>query len=308
MLLQIATETTDKSFIKELAELFVQLWQMELYHSGDNAVRLNQIIIAISVVLIGVVLSRYIAGSLAKKLLRWGKLSANAAHLIRRIIHLTLIVLIVLMALPIAGIPITIFTVLGGGIAIGIGFGAQTLFNNLISGMMIMAERPIRIGDVVDITGFRGTVQDISNRCVRLKQSDGIDVLIPNSAFLENPLLNWTLCDKDIRCQVSVGVAYGTSSQKVKQILLDVASNHPKVYKEPEPVVLFQNFGDNSLEFSVLFWAEISSPREKAILESDIRFMIDEDFAKANVVISFPQRDVHLDTLKPLEIRITKDS
>lgn len=285
--------------IEELESLLPTLgkiWNMVLYSSDGNVVRLNQVIIAISIIIIGVFVSKILASQITMKVQRWGKLGTNAAHVLKKCIHLVFIVVIVLIALPIAGIPVTIFTVLGGGIAIGIGFGAQNLFNNLISGMIIMAERPIRIGDVIEIDGLRGKVIEINNRCIRMKKADGIDVLIPNSHFLEKSFENWTLCDNDIRCCVAIGVAYGSPTQKVRELLLTLANENKDIYKSPEPYVLFNSFGESSLDFELHFWSEVKTPRERSLIESEVRFQIDETFRKHSIEIAFPQRDIHIRT------------
>ncbi len=208
--------------------------------------------------------------------------------------------------MPIAGIPITIFTVLGGAVAIGIGFGAQNLFNNLISGLILMVERPIRIGDIVELAGAEGRVADIGNRCVRIRRSDGIDVLVPNSHFLEQDVVNWTLNDSDIRGSLSIGVAYGSDIKKVKELMLKAAKEHPKIIQNLEILVLFDDFGDNSLLFNLLFWTKVTRPMDLRRIQSEIRFTLDATFKEAGISISFPQRDVHLDTLTPLEIRLQR--
>ena len=157
--------------------------------------------------------------------------SQNTVFAFRKLFSVLAYVLIVLIALPVAGIPITIFAVLGGALAIGVGFGAQNLLNNLISGMILIAERPIRIGDIVELEKERGRVEEIGNRCVRIRRYDGVHVLVPNSYFLEQRVVNWTLVSADIRSVVTVGVAYGSPVEKVRELLLqrqESTSKYPK--------------------------------------------------------------------------------
>jgi len=203
--------------------------------------------------------------------------------------------------------PITVFTVLGGAVAIGIGFGAQNLFNNLISSFIIMVERPIRIGDIIEVGDVdEGRVEEIGNRCTRVRRSDGMDVLIPNSHFLENPVVNWTLFDIHVRGSVEVGVAYGSDTKQVTDLIMACASDNPKVLGSPAPIVLFEDFGDNALAFRLMFWADITAPMQLRVICSELRYAIDASFREAEISISFPQRDVHLDTLKPLEVRMVE--
>lgn len=294
--------------LKEILPILREIWELELYNSGNDVVYLNQLVIALFVVVFGVLISRKLTNLLAGRLKSASSLDNNVVHVIRKVLHYLLVVIVVLVALPIAGIPITIFTVMGGAVAIGVGFGAQNLFNNLISGFILMVEQPIRIGDVVELGDDEGRVQDIGNRCVRVRRSDGVDVLLPNSYFLEQSVVNWTRYDNDVRGCVDVGVAYGSPVVEVKHLLLQCAAEHEKVYKEPPPIVLFEAFGDNSLNFSLLFWARVTRPMDMRIVCSDLRFAIDQAFADATITIAFPQRDVHLDTLAPLEVRLKRDA
>lgn len=280
------------------------IWHFELYKSGSSAVAFNQVFIAITLVIIGLLISKRLSRSIGNRIRKVGKLNENTTHVLQRIISLVFIAVIVLVALPIAGIPITIFTVMGGAVAIGVGFGAQNLFNNLISGIILMAEKPIRIGDIIVAGDSEGKVADIGNRCTRIRRGDGVDVLVPNSHFLEQPVINWTLFDADLRGNLTIGVAYGSPTQKVKEILLQVATDHPKVLQTQPPLVLFDDFGDNALVFNLFFWASVTMPMDLRRITSELRFQIDELFAEAGICIAFPQRDLHLDTLKPLEIKM----
>jgi len=286
---------------------FSQVWNMELFSSSGSPVRLSQIVVALSFLVVGIVIGRRLAALIGRRLLASGRFNRSTAYLLQRLSFYLLVVIITLVALPIAGIPVTIFTVMGGAVAIGIGFGAQNLFNNLISGIIIMIEQPIRVGDIVEVQGGQGRVEEISNRCTRVRRSDGIDVLIPNSYFLEHPVVNWTHADADIRGEVAVGVAYGSPTDQVHDLIMRAADEHKEIRKDPPPIVLYEAFGDNSLNFRLLFWTPVSRPMDLRRIRSDLHYRIDNLFRNANITIAFPQRDLHLDTLKPLEIRLAKD-
>jgi len=286
----------------------VKIWNITLFSSGENDIRLNQIIIALLTICLGVIISKRLTRIVALRLEKGGRLTHQTSFVLQKVISYLLLVITVLIALPIAGIPVTIFTVMGGALAIGVGFGAQNLFNNLISGIILMVERPIRVGDIVEHESVEGRVADIGNRCVRIRRTDGIDVLVPNSYFLEQKVVNWTLFDSDIRGKVSVGIAYGSDTKLARDILGRVARAHPDVLSNKEVPVLFEEFGDNALTFSVQFWTHVTRPMDLRRIQSDIRYEIDDEFKKAGIVIAFPQRDLHLDTLKPLEVRIQRDA
>jgi small-conductance mechanosensitive channel len=277
---------------------------MELFSSSGSPVRLSQIVVALAVLTIGVIISQRLAGLIGRRIKKSGRINRSTAYLLQRLTFYILVVLITLIALPMAGIPVTIFTVMGGAVAIGVGFGAQNLFNNLISGIIIMIEQPIRVGDIVEVQGGQGRVEEISNRCVRVRRSDGIDVLIPNSFFLEQPVVNWTHSDRNIRGEVVVGTAYGSPVEQVRDLIMRAADEHKEIRREPAPIVLFEEFGDNSLNFRLLFWTPVSRPMDLRRIRSDLHYRIDALFREAGITIAFPQRDLHLDTLKPLEVRL----
>jgi small-conductance mechanosensitive channel len=193
---------------------------------------------------------------------------------------------------------------LGGAIAIGVGFGSQNVINNFISGLILLAERPVRVGDLVEIDGLQGSIEQIGARSTRLKTGANLEIIVPNSKFLENSVTNWTLSDTRIRTSVAVGVDYGSPTREVARLLQQAAEANPNVLRQPEPLVLFQGFGDNTLNFEVLFWISTRTTTHRLRVESDIRFAIDDVLRAANITIAFPQRDVHLDTSRPLEIRL----
>lgn len=284
------------------------IWTAELFRAGGTAIHLNQIVIALLVVIIGLWLAKRIANRINHRLLKHPRINPNLAAASQKVVFYLLSAVVFFIALPIAGIPITIFTVLGSAVAIGVGFGAQNLFNNLISGIILMVERPIRLGDIVEVEGYEGRVDDIGNRCTRIRRFDGIDVLVPNSALLQNPVVNWTLKDTDIRGKVSVGVAYGSPVSLVRDLIAQAANEHGRIHKTPNPEVLFTDFGDNSLAFEVFFWTAVTRPLDLRRIQSDLRYRIEHLFREAHISIAFPQRDVHLDTIKPLEIRLRRDA
>lgn len=301
-------EPATSIFDQEPGEALSTIWNAKLFNAGDTEIRLNQIIIALLAAIIGLWLAKVLTGIISARLVKASKVSESVAYTVGKVIYYVAAAVVMLVAMQVAGIPTTAFTVLGGALAIGVGFGAQNLFNNLISGIIILTEKPIRRRDIVVIDGMEGQVAEIGNRRTRIRTGDGIDVLVPNSKFLENNVINWTLYDAKVRGHVSVGVAYGSPAKKVRELLCQAATEHEKTDAAPAPTVLFTEFGDNTLNFSVYFWTEVKSPMDLRLIESDLRFVIDELFHEHKITIAFPQRDVHLDTLKPLEVRMVDTS
>ena len=169
-----------------------------------------------------------------------------------------------------------------------------------------MAERPIRIGDFIEIDGAMGSVELIGTRSTRIRRTDGVHLLVPNSRLLEQTVVNWTLIDEQIRTIVRVGVAYGSPVQRVRELIEEAVVAQPEVNKEPAPSVVFDDFGDNALIFEVYFWCNVGGEKMLREIRSEIRFRIDALFADAGITIAFPQRDMHLDSLAPIEVRMVE--
>ncbi|MEM9025297.1 MAG: mechanosensitive ion channel domain-containing protein [Verrucomicrobiota bacterium] len=294
--------------LQKLGEQFRVFWNLELYKSGSTEIFMSQLIIALVVTVIGLSIAKRLSHLIANRIGKVAKLSDNTIHLIQRLTFYFIDILVILIALPIAGIPITIFAVMGSAFAIGIGFGAQNLFRNLISGFIIMFEKPIRIGDIVEIDEIEGRVQEIGNRTIVVKRSDGVDLVVPNHYFIDQIVVNWTREDGAVRATLPLGVAYGSPVTVVRDLLLKIANDNERVLQDPRPPeVLFSDFGDNALGFELHFWSNIVRPMDRRRVMSELRFEIDRLFNEAGIVISFPQRDVHLDTIKPLEVKMIRE-
>jgi len=232
------------------------------------------------------------------------KLRPDVIHVVKRVVFFAALVLVVITALGLLGIPLTVFAFATGAIAIGVGFGAQNIINNFISGWILMAERPIRIDDYIELDTAQGTVEEIGYRSTRVRRTDGVHLLVPNSSILENTVVNWTLVDQEIRTTVRVGVAYGSPVRKVAELISEAVTRQPEVRKTPAPNVIFEDFGDNALVFDAYFWCDVSGDRVLRQFRSEIRFRIAELFEKNGIVVAFPQRDVHLDAKDPLRIHL----
>jgi len=223
------------------------------------------------------------------------KTDPNIIHLLQRVFYVIAITIIAITILDLINIPITAFAFLSGAIAIGFGFGAQNIINNFISGWILMWERPIRIGDFLEVEDAKGIVEEINTRSTRIRRVDGVHLLIPNSKLLENTVVNWTLIDRLVRTSVKVGVAYGTPAKKVAALILQAAEEQNEILQDPKPLITFEDFGDNSLVFEVTYWINSKVEGGLRVTRSNIRFRLDELFEKHNIVIAFPQKDVHLD-------------
>jgi small-conductance mechanosensitive channel len=255
---------------------------------------LGQLLIIPAVLVVGYLAISWLARIITNRLVAYN-MRPDIVHLIRRIFYIVGLVVLAITTLDMLNVPLTAFAFVSGAIAIGVGFGAQNIINNFISGWILMWERPIRIGDYLEVGGANGTVEAINTRSTRIRRTDGVHMLIPNSALLENTVVNWTLIDNLTRTIVRVGVAYGSPVKRVAELIMQATSEHEATLAEPQPVVIFEDFGDSALVFDVYFWINATAERNLRVVRSDIRFRIVELFENDEIVIAFPQRDVHLD-------------
>ncbi len=280
------------------------IWKFELFVVDTHGITVGKVVIALIILVLGIILSRFFTGLVHKRLLSHFKMSASTLAITEKLLHYLTIFLVILFAMRIVNIPLTALTFLGGAMAIGVGFGAQKLLNNFISGFILMAEQPIKVGDMVQMEDVVGIIEDIGVRCTKVRTFANIHVLVPNSYFLETNITNWTHNNNMVRGQVTVGVAYGSSTKEVKQLLLKAVAGHDEILEKPDPYVLFNDFGDSALVFDVYFWIMVKRVIDKKRIESDLRFVIDQLFRDAGIVIAFPQRDVNLNTAQPLQMRL----
>ena len=281
-----------------------EFMDLVVYSTGDGQALTVGNIGAVLLLLVGGYLASRFIGHLFGQRLAKTRIGPDVAYTIQRIIFLSLLVLVVLTALNLLGVPLTAFAFATGAIAIGVGFGAQNIINNFISGWILMAERPIRIADFIEIDGTNGVVELIGNRSTRIRRVDGVHLLVPNSRLLEQTVVNWTLVDREIRTSVKVGVAYGSPVRDVADLILQAVNAQAEVKDKPAPSVVFDDFGDNALIFETFFWCDVGGEKILREIRSEIRFRISALFEENGITIAFPQRDVHLDSHRPLDIRL----
>jgi potassium-dependent mechanosensitive channel len=298
------------------ARSFLQrLWTFEVFTAedtvtvdgqkitGKRSVTIGKMVMALIILVVGYWISGLITALLEPIIAKRLKIEPNEANLIRRWLRAFLVMCLILFSLVSVKIPLTVFAFAGGALAIGLGFGMQTVLKNFVSGLILLFERPFRVGDVLDVGGEKGTVTSIGLRASILSLWDGTETLIPNSSLLESNVTNWTYSNRKVRFAVKVGVAYGSDPRKVMQLLGEAAERHGLVEKEPKPQVLFTDFADSTLAFELRFWVDVSNTNA-AQVSSDLRLMIAGSFAEHGIVIDYPQRDIHLHAARPLEVQV----
>lgn len=282
----------------------IHLWTKSV--PGQEAaayVTLKDLMLALLIVVLTVAAVRNIPGLLEVVILQRLRLQAGVGYAITAIFRYTISVVGVIVAFGMLGIGWSSVQWLVAAITVGLGFGLQEIFANFVSGLILLFERPIRIGDVVTVGETSGTVSRIRIRATTITDWDRKELVVPNKEFITGRLVNWTLSDKILRVISRVGIAYGSDTELVERLLLEVAHNDPNVLDDPKPLVLFKEFGDNSLNFDLRVY--IGGIESYLKVWHDLNMSIDKAFRNAGVTIAFPQRDVHLDIVSPVEVQVS---
>jgi small-conductance mechanosensitive channel len=220
-------------------------------------------------------------------------LDRSLQYAISQIVANVVLVIGVFIVLENTGIHLGALTVFAGAVGVGVGFGLQNIASNFISGLVILAERPITIGDRVEVAGITGQVQQIRARSTVIMTNDNITMIVPNTKFIDSPVTNWTYGDPRVRFRIPVGVAYGSDVNKVCEALLAAGGENPNTLKNPAPSVFLEKFGENSIDFELVVWSSEMSARPRRY-RSDLNFAIEQKLREAGIEIAFPQRDLHI--------------
>lgn len=230
---------------------------------------------------------------LFNRLLAQSGLDRSLQYAIAQIVSNIVLVVGIFFVLENTGIHLAALTVFAGAVGVGVGFGLQNIASNFISGLVILAERPITVGDRVEVAGIAGQVEHIRARSTVIRTNDNIMMIVPNTKFIDSPVTNWTYTDRRVRFRIPVGVAYGSDIAKVRETLLAVGRENPNTLREPAPSVFLKGFGDNAIDFELVVWSSEMSARPSRY-RSDLNFAIVEKFREAKIEMPFPQRDLHV--------------
>jgi small-conductance mechanosensitive channel len=259
---------------------------------GSASFSLDVFVVFFVVIYISIVLSQIIRIVLEEDILNRFSLSKGLPHTIAMLVRYSMITAGFFLAVNAAGIPVDKLTIILGAMSVGIGFGLQNVFNNLVSGLILLFERPIQLGDTVQVGQLTGNVESIGLRSSNIKTFDGAEVIVPNGQLISNEVINWTLSDQKRRIEINVGVGYKSDPEKVHGLLQDVLNNHFDILQDPAPAVFFHGLGESSLDFVLLFW--IADYNHSRRIKSEILFGVFAVLKENNIEIPFPQRDLHL--------------
>ena len=289
--------------MKELLTSIYHLFTRSLFKLGDNDVSLGKILYILLSFVILTFLARRIKKLLVEKILVNTSMEPGARATVGTVTKFVFIVVGSIIIIQTAGIDMMALTFIAGALGVGIGFGLQNITDNFISGVIILFEKPIKVGDRIDVGDVQGNVMSISFRATQILTNDNISIIVPNSEFISSRVINWSHNDRNIRFRIPVGVSYNEDPDKIKKILLEVADKNPHVLKKPEPTVLFDEYADSSLNFLLAVWTSTHTDKPR-VLKSELYFEIFRKFKEHNVEIPFPQRDIHIksDSI-PLDVK-----
>jgi len=301
--LKFLGETMLQAFTEFMAPI-TMIWNHKLITIAGIKLSLGNVTMALILLLFATRLSRMLSRLIDKRLIQRFVQDKNSQVTYHTFAYYASLAGVVTLSLATAGIPLTVFTVFGGALAIGVGFGSQNIVNNFISGIILLIEQPIKIGDIVELDNIIGSVQSIGIRSSQVKNGEGKIFVVPNSFFLEKTVLNWSYETKVIKTQVNFGVAYGTDVNLVENVCMDILLNSEGVLQDPLPFVIFENFGESSLDFQIHFWCDLSQIASTGILRSQVRFKVNEKFKQHKIEMSFPQRDLNLKLSRPVDVKV----
>ncbi|KPQ19339.1 MAG: small-conductance mechanosensitive ion channel [Algoriphagus marincola HL-49] len=288
-----STVSNSNSSNFDLLEWIDQIMNLSLFNLGDSKLTIGLVLTLIFSFLVLFVGSEWIRRLLVNRILKKYSITEGTRLSIGTIVKYILILAGVFSILQTNGIDLSAFGVLAGAIGVGIGFGLQNITNNFISGLIILFEQPIKVGDRIEVGDVNGDVIKISARSTMVVTNDNITIVVPNSQFIDNQVINWSHSDRMVRFNFPVGVAYREDPEKIRRILLEVAKDNKGVLESPESDVLFEEYGDNSINFNLRVWTSEYVNRPK-VLKSQLYYEIFRRFKEQGVEIPFPQRDLHL--------------
>ena len=235
---------------------------------------------------------------LQNRILTYTPLEEGQRYAVARVVSYLLFILGTTIGLQSLGVNLNSLVVVGGALGIGVGFGLQAIVSNFVAGLVLLVEQPLKLGDRIDVGGTFGDVVRLRGRSTWIQTNDNVVIIVPNSEFINQRVINWTANDRQVRISLRIGVSYDSDPKVVRELLSEIASQHPDVLANPTPEIIFLDFGDSSLDFALRVWTirQVQTPQR---LKSDLYFAIFETFREKGIEIPFPQRDLHLKSISP---------
>lgn len=278
---------------REILHLVYDILSYPLFEIDGHPFSLGKLMAGAVLLVVGYMLSNRAAREVDRRLLARMNVDEALRYTLHRLFFYFFLFLATLFTLHMLAVPVTIFTVLGGALAVGIGFGSQNIVNNFISGVLVMVERPMRVGDFVEVDGVSGQVDNIGIRSTTIRTGAGAAVVMPNTTFIEKNLTNWTVA-VNVSASIRFGVAYGTDVERLRGICLEAARGVPQILTTPMPYLNLNDFGDSALLFEFGYAIEAASVAARGSIASQLRLRLNELFKENRVDLPLPQRQVRI--------------
>ena len=278
-------------FLNEVGKLFTT----KLFELGESNITLGTILYFIISFIILTLVAKHFRNLLVNKILVKANMEKGARNSIGLITRVMIMFIGAIFIIQSAGIDMSSLSLLAGALGVGIGFGLQNITDNFISGIIILFEKPIKVGDRIVVGDTEGDVINISVRATTILTNENVSIIVPNSEFISSRVINWSHNDRNIRFDIPVGVSYAEDPVEVKDVLMKVADENEHVLKHPAPHVFFDEFGDSSLNFTLAIWTSTHTDKPRR-LKTELYFDIFERFKEKGIEIPFPQRDIHVKT------------
>lgn len=289
---------------EEIVNTLSRILSFKLFEIKQTPVTILSLVMFVLMIVVFYLISKLLNRIILRRILARFGLDEGIQYTLTRMVHYLIMITGIVVAFQFVGIDLAGLTVIFGLLSVGIGFGLQNITSNFISGLILLFERPIKVGDRVTVGDIEGDVTSINMRSTTIQSLDNISIIVPNSEFISSTVTNWSYGDLKIRLKVEVGVSYSSDLDTVKKALIEVAADNKDVMKSPEPVVLLSGFGDSSWDMILVVW--LADPKRFYLARSEINSAIVQKFRDYNVEIPFPQRDLHVRS--PLPVPLTTAS
>jgi small-conductance mechanosensitive channel len=281
-----------------LLETTIDLLNLLAFNVGDRRISILDILNGGLILLILLWISSLLGSSGEKKIKKLPHLPPSLQVLLAKILRVILVFVSFAIALSTIGLDLSSFAILGGAIGVGIGFGLQKVVSNLVSGLILLLDRSIKPGDVIEIEGTYGWINSLRARYASVITRDGKEHLIPNEDLITNRVINWSFSDRNVRVRVPIGISYNADPRKAMELCLEAARSTSRALRNPEPKCLIIGFGDNSIDLELRFWIDDPS-NGVGNVKSEVFLAVWDRFQKEGIEIPFPQRDIHISGLSP---------
>jgi len=289
-----------QSFSDVLA-VISEIMQFKIFEINQAPITLSSLVMFVLVVLIFFLVSRIVNRGILRRVLNRLQIESGIQYNMVRVGHYIVMAIGAIVAFQFVGVDLSGLAVIFGLLSVGIGFGLQNITSNFVAGLILLFERPIKVGDRVTVGDTEGDVESISMRSTTIRSLNNISIIVPNSEFVSNNVVNWSYGDPKIRIDIEVGVSYSSDLDAVMRVLHEVASEHPEIIDNPKPDVLLNEFGDSSWNMKLRAW--VAHPKRVYATRSEINCAIVRKFRENSIEIPFPQRDLHVRTPLPVPVK-----